>query len=64
MRKSRNGLSSVPYEVENRRLCEEICEAYPASSDRLLPFAFFDPSREPTGQVDALVDCKAKCENI
>ena len=54
MRKSRGGICSVPYAVENERLCQEIYEAYTQCAGRLLPFAFFDPSREQMGQVEFL----------
>lgn len=47
-------LSPVPYGFENERLCQEIYEAMPGMGERLLPFAFFDPGREPQGQVAAL----------
>ncbi len=52
--RSDGDLSPVPYELENQRLCREIYEAFPDTSRRLLPFAFFDPGREPDGQVAAL----------
>jgi predicted TIM-barrel fold metal-dependent hydrolase len=47
-------LSPVPYQFENKRLCREIYEAFPDTAERLLPFACFDPGREPEGQVAAL----------
>ena len=47
-------LSPVPYQNENERLCREIYEAFPDTAERLLPFACFDPGREPEGQVAAL----------
>ncbi len=54
MRKARDRACPVPYATENRRLCQEIYEAYPACAGRLLPFAFFDPSRDQAGQVSVL----------
>ena len=54
MRKSRTGVCAVPYALENARLCQEIYEAYPQCAGRLLPFAFFDPSRGQLGQVEVL----------
>ena len=51
---SEGGLSGVPYEFENERLCREIYQAFPETAERLLPFACFDPGREPEGQVAAL----------
>ena len=59
MRKSRSGGCPVPYAIENERLCREIYEAYPACAGRLLPFMFFDPSRDPQGQV-AVIDKLSK----
>lgn len=54
MRKSRLGVCAVPYALENELLCQEVYEAYPNCTGRLLPFAFFDPSREQAGQVSVL----------
>ncbi len=54
MRKSRAGVCDVPYALENERLCQEVYEAYSQCTRRLLPFAFFDPSREQAGQVEVL----------
>lgn len=54
VRKGRSVECPVPYAVENRRLCQEIYEAYPACARRLLPFGFFDASRDQAGQVSAL----------
>ena len=47
-------LCPVPYGFENERLCQEIFDAFPDTAGRLLPFAFFDPGREPDAQVSAL----------
>ena len=46
--------SHAPYEAENTRLCQEICEAFPEYAGRLLPFGCFDPVRSPTAQVACL----------
>ncbi|MBC8453536.1 amidohydrolase family protein [PVC group bacterium] len=54
IRKSRSDCSPAPYVNENRRICEEIYEAYPLCAGRLLPFGFFDASRNQTEQVKAL----------
>ena len=60
MRKSKTGICSVPYALENERLCQEIYEAYPQCTGRLLPFAFFDPSRDQAGQVEVLKELSAQ----
>ena len=52
--RSDGDLSPIPYQFENQRLCREIYEAFPDTAQRLLPFACFDPGREPQGQVAAL----------
>jgi len=52
--RSAGDLCPTPYRFENERLCQEIYEALPDTAERLLPFAFFDPAREPEGQVAAL----------
>lgn len=54
LRPSGSGLCRAPYSAENENLCREVYEAYPACAGRLLPFAFFDPAREPAAQVAAL----------
>ncbi|MFP4028392.1 MAG: amidohydrolase family protein [Candidatus Brocadiia bacterium] len=48
--------SSFPYEVENRRLCREIYDAFPQFAGRVLPFLFFDPGRQTEAQVSLLND--------
>lgn len=53
-RRNTKGRSTVPYEFENLRLCREIYEAFPEFAGKLLPFAFFDPAREPSSQAAAL----------
>ncbi len=56
MRKRRTSEAISPYAIENARLCQEIYEAYPMCARRLLPFMFFDPTREPAGQAAAMMD--------
>ncbi|NUQ64380.1 MAG: amidohydrolase family protein [Pirellulales bacterium] len=58
--RSSGDLSPIPYGLENERLCQEIFEAMPAVAERLLPFAFFDPGREPEAQVSALESLVAR----
>ncbi|MBI2441325.1 MAG: amidohydrolase family protein [Lentisphaerae bacterium] len=53
-RRATGSASRFPYEFENLRLCREIYEAFPEFAGTLLPFAFFDPAREPAGQAAAL----------
>ena len=58
--RSDGDLSRVPYQFENQRLCREIFEAFPDTALRLLPFACFDPGREPQAQVAALEELAAR----
>lgn len=46
--------TACPYAFENRRLCQEIYEAFPEYAGRLLPFACFDPFRRPREQAGAI----------
>lgn len=59
-RRDPRGGCRAPYEFENRRLCEEIYEAFPEYAGRLLPFAFFDPARRPREQVAAIRQLAAR----
>ncbi len=52
--------ASLPYEVENRRLLEEIYEVFPRYGRQLLPFAFFDPGREVQAQAEYVAELAAK----
>jgi predicted TIM-barrel fold metal-dependent hydrolase len=45
-------VSSFPYEKENQNLFREIFEIFPEYSERLIPFAMFDPSREVGKQAE------------
>ena len=45
-----DGSCPAPYQFENERLCQEIYEAFPEYAGRLLPFAMFDPGRQPEAQ--------------
>jgi len=58
--RSPGDLCRVPYQFENQRLCQEIYEAFPDTAQRLLPFAFFDPEREPEAQVACLEELAAR----
>lgn len=53
-RKDRHSFSSCPHEFENQRICNEVYEAFPEFAGRLLPFAFFDPSRRPRRQTECI----------
>lgn len=52
-RDARSG-TACPYTFENERLCREIYEAFPEYAGRLLPFACFDPLRQPRAQAGEL----------
>jgi predicted TIM-barrel fold metal-dependent hydrolase len=54
------GPSTFPYEAENRTLCREIYEAFPACAGTLLPFAFFDPARRQQEQAAGLRELAAQ----
>ena len=50
VRRAARGSSAFPFEFENRRLCQEVYDAFPESVGKLLPFAFFDPRRRVAQQ--------------
>ena len=45
-----NGLESVPYAFENRRLLEECHRLFPDEGRRTLPFVMVDPMRDTDAQ--------------
>ncbi|HVF10319.1 MAG TPA: amidohydrolase family protein [Abditibacteriaceae bacterium] len=47
-------LERVPYAFENRRMLQEIYELFPEEGQSIIPFAMFDPLREPAAQVAEL----------
>ena len=47
-------ISSFPYEKENRNLMTEVFEIFSDYSERFIPFAMFDPSRETARQAELL----------
>lgn len=49
-----NGISSFPYEAENRNLFREVYDVFPELANKLLPFAFFDPGRRQCEQAEFL----------
>lgn len=51
-----NRLCRFPYEIENRSLLREVYEVFPEYSERILPFAMFDPCREPEAQAELLTE--------
>lgn len=53
-------LERVPYAWENRRLMQEVYEFFPMLGRVMLPFAMFDPAREPGLQAEALRDLREK----
>lgn len=54
-----DGLETVPYAWENRRLMFEIYELFPEEGKSALPLAMFDPSRNTAEQGKALRALKA-----
>jgi len=54
------GPEKVPYAFENERMQREIYELHPELGRRIIPFAMFDPAREPAAQVDCLRALHAK----
>ena len=50
-----NGLETVPYAFENRRLLEECQRLFPEEGRRTLPFVMVDPMRETDAQARELV---------
>ncbi len=55
-----DGLETVPYAFENRRLLNEIYTLFPELSARMLPFVMFDPMRETQAQAAELRKLRGK----
>jgi predicted TIM-barrel fold metal-dependent hydrolase len=53
-----NGLETVPYAFENRRLLEECQRLFPEEGRRTLPFVMVDPQRETDAQAAALLELR------
>ena len=49
-----DGLETVPYAFENRRMLRETNELFPEAGRAAIPFAFFDPFREVQAQIEEL----------
>jgi predicted TIM-barrel fold metal-dependent hydrolase len=55
-----NGLESVPYAFENRRLLEECHRLFPEEGRKTLPFVIVDPMRDTDAQAAELVKLRAQ----
>jgi predicted TIM-barrel fold metal-dependent hydrolase len=55
-----NGLESVPYAFENRRLLEECYRLFPEEGRKTLPFVMVDPMRRTDEQAAELVKLRAE----
>jgi predicted TIM-barrel fold metal-dependent hydrolase len=55
-----NGLESVPYAFENRRLLEECQRLFPEEGKKTLPFVMVDPMRDTDAQAAELVKLRAE----
>lgn len=55
-----NGLESVPYAFENRRLLEECYRLFPEVGRKTLPFVMVDPMRNTDAQAAELVKLRAE----
>lgn len=55
-----NGLESVPYAFENRRLLEECQRLFPEEGRKTLPFVMVDPMRETDAQARELVKLRGE----
>jgi predicted TIM-barrel fold metal-dependent hydrolase len=55
-----NGLESVPYAFENRRLLEECQRLFPDEGKKTLPFVMVDPMRDTDAQAAELVKLRAE----
>jgi predicted TIM-barrel fold metal-dependent hydrolase len=54
-----NGLESVPYAFENRRLLEECYRLFPEEGRKTLPFVMVDPMRQTGAQAAELVKLRS-----
>ena len=55
-----NGLESIPYAFENRRLLEECYRLFPDEGKKTLPFVMVDPMRNTDAQAAELVKLRAE----
>lgn len=55
-----NGLESIPYAFENRRMLEECYRLFPDEGRRTLPFVIVDPLRETDAQAKELVKLRSE----
>ncbi|MFA6543302.1 MAG: amidohydrolase family protein [Limisphaerales bacterium] len=55
-----NGLETVPYAFENRRLLEECHRLFPEEGRKTLPFVMVDPMRNTDAQAAELVKLRAE----
>lgn len=55
-----NGLETVPYAFENRRLLEECHRLFPEEGRKTLPFVMVDPMRETDAQAAELIRLRAE----
>lgn len=55
-----NGLESVPYAFENRRLLEECQTLFPEEGRKTLPFIMVDPMRETDAQARELLKLRSE----
>ena len=55
-----NGLETVPYAFENRRMLEECHRLFPAEGSKTLPFVMVDPMRDTDAQAAELVKLRTE----
>ncbi len=55
-----NGLETVPYAFENRRMLEECYQLFPEEGRKTLPFVMVDPMRNTDAQTAELVKLRAE----
>ena len=55
-----NGLETIPYAFENRRLLEECFRLFPEEGKKTLPFVMVDPLRETDKQAEELVKLRSE----
>jgi predicted TIM-barrel fold metal-dependent hydrolase len=60
LRRDPHGPSALPFQAENEALLREVYELRPELAGRLLPFAFFDPGRQPARQAGLIASLAAR----
>ena len=55
-----NGLETIPYAFENRRLLEECYRLFPEEGKKTLPFVMVDPLRKTDSQAEELVKLRSE----